>query len=57
MNDWRPQRARDLLKRGYKDPLTWWGFIFAVVVGIIGVLSLGVGVVQTFKAFHPSPAP
>lgn len=57
MNDWRPQRARDLLTRGYKDPLTWWGFIFAVVVGGIGVLSLGVSIIQTLKAFYPSPAP
>jgi hypothetical protein len=57
MNDWRPQRARDLLTRGYKDPLTWWGFIFAVVVGVIGVLSLAVSVLQTLKAFYPSPGP
>lgn len=54
MNDWRPQRARDLLIRGYKDPLTWWAFIFAVVVGGIGILSLGVSVIQTLKAFYPS---
>lgn len=52
MNDWRPQGVGDLFRRGYKDPLTWYGFIFAVFVGLIGIMSLAVSIVQTVKAFY-----
>jgi hypothetical protein len=54
MNGWRPQTLGELWQRGYKDPLTWYGFIFAVFVGIIGILSLAVSIIQTVKAFYPS---
>lgn len=51
MNDWRPQSVKDLFKRGYRDPLTWYGFWFATIIGSIGILSLGVSVTQTVGQF------
>jgi hypothetical protein len=51
MNDWRPQKIPHLFKRGYKDPLTWYGFWFAAIVGTIGILSLGVSVAQLVGQF------
>jgi hypothetical protein len=53
MNDWRPQGVRDLFKKGYKDPLTWYGFIFAISFGLIGILGLAVAIVQTAATFNP----
>lgn len=51
MNDWRPQRVSELFRRGYKDPLTWYGFWFAFIVGSLGTLSLAVSITQTVKQF------
>lgn len=51
MNDWRPQTIGDLFKRGYRDPLTWYGFWFATFIGIVGICSLGVAIAQTTGQF------
>ena len=51
MNDWRPQKVADLFKRGYKDPLTWYGFWFATIVGSLGILSVTISIMQTVKQF------
>jgi len=51
MIEWRPQKVGDLLRRRYKDPLTWYGFWFATVIGSIGILSLGVSVTSLIKQF------
>ena len=54
MNEWRPQKLRDLFRRGYKDPLTWYGFWFATIVGSLGILSLGVSITALIKQFETS---
>ena len=41
----------DLFRRGYRDPLTWYGFWFAGIIGSIGILSLGVSIAQLVGAF------
>jgi hypothetical protein len=52
MNEWRPQRMKDLFRRGYKDPLTWYGFWFAAIIGSIGILSLGISITSLVKQFQ-----
>lgn len=54
MNDWRPQQMGDLFRRGYKDPLTWYGFWFAAIIGSIGILSLGISITALVKQFQTS---
>lgn len=54
MNDWRPQRIHDLFRRGYKDPLTWYGFWFAGFVGVVAILSLLVSIAQTVGQYLSS---
>lgn len=54
MNEWRPQRMKDLFRRGYKDPLTWYGFWFATIIGSIGILSLGISITALIKQFETS---
>ena len=51
MNEWRPQTIRELAVRPYKDPFTFYGFWYAMFIGIIGVLNLGVAIVQTYATF------
>ena len=54
MNEWRPQRMKDLFRRGYKDPLTWYGFWFAAIIGSIGILSLGISITSLIQQFETS---
>ena len=51
MEEWRPQKIRELWIRGYRDPLTYYTFVTAIFFGIIGVLSLAAGIVQAYASF------
>jgi len=51
MNEWRPQRIRDLLVRPYKDPITFFAFGLAVLIGLITILTFGASLAQTYAAF------
>jgi hypothetical protein len=48
MNDWRPRKLREMLIRGYKDPLTFYAFWFAVIIGVVNLFNLGVTLAGTY---------
>lgn len=52
MNEWRPQRVRDLLVRPYKDPITFFAFMLAVLIGFVTILSFLATIAQTYVAFQ-----
>ena len=52
MQNWRPQSLTQLFIRPYQDPLTYYGFQFASVVGIVTIIAVAVAVAQTYAAFE-----
>ena len=50
MNDWRPQRFRELRVRPYKDPVAHYTFWFAAYFGIVSVLALAMSIIQAYAA-------
>jgi len=48
MNNWRPRTLREIVIRGYKDPLTFYAFWFAVIIGVVDLLGLGTALAGTY---------
>lgn len=55
MDDWRPQSILQLAVRPYKDPLSFYAFWFATVIGTVSFLALGAAFAQTYAVFRAIP--
>jgi len=40
MREWKPEKRGDLFQPGYKDRFTWYTTIFALLIGMLGIISI-----------------
>jgi hypothetical protein len=50
MAEWRPVTFGEIFQRRYYDPLTYYAFLFATMIGLIGFVQLVLNVVQVYLA-------
>jgi len=48
MSEWKPETFLELSVRPYKNPLPFYGFWFAIVIGIASILALVATIIQTY---------
>jgi hypothetical protein len=51
MDDWRPQKVKELWMRGYSDPLNYYTFIGGLFFGILGLVGVAASIVQAVGQF------
>ena len=52
MVDWRALVIRDVRFRPYRDPLSYYAFWFAIFIGLIGILGLGLNAAQVASNYR-----
>lgn len=52
MDEWRPQSLRELTIRPYKDPLRFYAFWLATVIGLVTILTFGTSLYQSYTALE-----
>jgi hypothetical protein len=52
MDDWKPQRFTDVFISAYRDLFTWYSTMFAVAIGVLGIISVITSILQTEIAYQ-----
>jgi hypothetical protein len=50
MENWRPEKIKELAIRGYGDPINYYLFWWSVLIGFVTIFTLGCTIAITYAA-------